>query len=186
MTSRDPHAPNDRQAVAGGGAPRRPGRPGLVADARGRPVRVADPAARLLGRHDDLDHATLDAVMRDLADARIANLRTIRIGIAAVLVLLGAAIALVAISVALEGAAALADLRASLVLTGPAVATMVGAGVLAPALVARRRRLAGARDAWLRHGRCPGCTHRIAEVPPAEGLLTCPECGAAWPAVPAP
>lgn len=170
--------------------PRRPTVLGEVADANGRRVRVVDPAGDwLLGRHGAVDAATLEGVMRDLdgdrARPHAASLRTLRVGIAAVAILLAASLALVAISIAVEGRAALADLRASLLLTGPAIAMMVGAGVVAPAVVARRRRLAGARDAWLRHGRCPACAYRIAEVPAAAGTRTCPECGAAWPADPA-
>lgn len=178
MEPRERHDPRDPTAL------------GEVADANGRRVRVADPAGDwFLGRHGSVDAATLDRVIRDLdggdARTRAASLRTLRIGIAAVAILLAASLALVAVSIAVEGPAAFADLRASLLLTGPAIAMMVGAGVVAPALVARRRRLAGARDAWLRHGRCPACTYPIAEVPAVAAARTCPECGAAWPVEPA-
>jgi hypothetical protein len=154
---------------------------GEVLDAYGRRVRVVDPAGDwLLGRHETVEMATLDRVMRELDRTHATSLRTLRIGIAAVTVLLVASVALVAISIAVEGAAAFADLRASLLFTGPAIAMMVGAGVVAPVLVARQRRLAGARDAWLRHGHCPACAYRIAEVTAVAGVRTCPECGAAW------
>ena len=128
MEPRERHDPRDPTAL------------GEVADANGRRVRVADPAGDwFLGRHGSVDAATLDRVMRDLdggdARTRAASLRTLRIGIAAVAVLLAASLALVAISIAVEGPAAFADLRASLLLTGPAIAMMVGAGVVAPARI---------------------------------------------------
>lgn len=144
---------------------------------------VVDPGVDWVrGRHDQIDLATLDHIMADLAGEARASRRLVVGGVGAVVGLTAVVAGLVAVDIAIEGRAAWRDLVASLIFTGPAMAMMAVAGILGPTLIARRRRLQGAREVTLRHGHCPHCGYRIAEVPPdpATGHTVCPECGAAW------
>lgn len=151
-------------------------------DDRGQPVVLTDPGVDwLLGRQDRIADKTARRIMEDLGVEATAGRRLIRRGIAFVLALVVLSGAAIGIDIALEGRAAADDLLASLIFTGPAVAAMLGAGVIAPIVIARRRRLSRTREIMLKNGHCPQCAYRLAGLPAgADSLITCPECGAAW------
>lgn len=156
---------------------------GSALDARGRRVTILDPGVDwLLGRDDQIDKATLDRIMTDLGVEARRSRRIILGGMAFVVALIIIAGVLIGVDVAKEGPSARQDLLQSLVYTGPAVFIMFVAGVATPIMIARRKRLAGAQAAMLRHGHCPHCGYRIAETPkdPKTGHAVCPECGSAW------
>ena len=153
------------------------------ADALGMPVRLVDPAMDWLrGTTDRIDKESSDRIMRELVGVHRAYRRSLLRGIACVIALFVIAAVAIAIDVAIEGRSALSDLLTSLIFTGPAVAAMLVAGIVVPAVRARRRRLSGVRDVMLRNARCPQCVYPIGGILQDEttGLVTCPECGAAW------
>jgi len=152
-------------------------------DALGRPVRLVDPAIDWLrGTTDRIDKESSDRIMRELVGVHRAYRRSLLRGIACVIALVVIAAAGIAIDIAIEGRSALSDLLSSLIFTGPAVAAMLVAGIVVPAVRARRRRLSGVRNVMLRNARCPQCVYPIGGSlhEATTGLVTCPECGAAW------
>lgn len=120
--------------------------------------------------------------MCELLGVHRAYRRSLLRGIACVVALFMVAAAAIAIDIAIEGRSALSDLLSSLMFSGPAVAAMFVAGIVVPAVRARRRRLCGVRDVMLRNARCPQCAYPIGGIlqDANTGLVTCPECGAAW------
>lgn len=156
---------------------------GFVTDAAGRRVRVLDPGANgLLNSDARFDRLTLERVAREVGIEERAGRRLVIGGVCVVLGLTLIAGIAIAVDIMIEGRAALRDLVGSLFLTGPGVAVMLGDGVITPIVVARRRRLACARQALLRCGHCPHCGYRIEELPPdpRTGWVRCPECACAW------
>lgn len=156
---------------------------GFVTDAAGRRVRVLDPGVDwLLNSDDRFDRPTLERVAREVGIEERAGRRLIIGGVCVVLGLTFIAGIAIAVDIIIEGRGALRDLVGSLFLTGPGVAVMLGVGVITPIVVARRRRLACARQALLRCGRCPHCGYQIAGLPPdpQTGWVHCPECSCAW------
>lgn len=154
-----------------------------AADALGRPVRLVDPAVDWLrGTTDRIDPESSHRIMHELVGVHRAYRRSLLRGIACVIALFLIAAALIAIDIAIEGQSAISDLLSSLIFTGPAVFAMLVAGIVVPAVRARRRRLSGVRDVMLRNARCPQCVYPISGILQDEttGLVTCPECGAAW------
>lgn len=157
--------------------------PGFVTDAAGRRVRVLDPGVDwLLNSDDRFDRPTLERVAQEVGIEARAGRRLIIGGVCVVLGLTLVAGIAIAVDIMIEGPGALRDLVGSLFLTGPGVAVMLGVGVITPIVVARRRRLACARQALLRCGHCPHCGYRIDGLPPDPemGWIRCPECACAW------
>lgn len=153
---------------------------GTIRDEQGRAVRVLDPMLDwATGRQDRIRRKTLEAVVRELSGAALPDRRVIVAGVAIV----GAGVVLVAatigVSIYREGAAAAADLRQALLITGPAVVPMLIASVIVPFFVARRRRLAAARDVLLRHALCPHCGYDLSGAA-GSTTITCPECACVW------
>ena len=176
---------------AGEGEPTRAVRSGIgsVADARGRRVALRDPAVDwLVGDRRGMDPATAEAIMHELEGGLRSSRRRVLVGMLGFVVLVVVAVGALVVSIAVEGGAAWRDFVGSLTLTGPAVLLMLCAGVVVPVVLARRSRLARSCEVLLRHGRCPHCGYRIAEVAadPATGHTVCPECGCAWRAPHAP
>lgn len=152
-------------------------------DALGRPVRLVDPAIDWLrGTTERIDQESSDRIMRELVGVHRTYRRSLLWGVAFVIGLFLVVAAAIGIDIAIEGRSALSDLLSSLLFTGPAVVATFVAGIVVPAVRARRRRLCGVRDVMLRNARCPQCVYPIGGIlqDAKTGLVTCPECGAAW------
>jgi len=162
----------------------------MVADGRGRPVRLLDPyrawlagglAGGLAGDGSEIPRETLDRIVADASEGAARDRRVILWGVGvlvAAVVITGGGIAA---SVVRGGPSAMQDLVSSLWFTGPALVPMLVVGVWLPLWGARRRRLTRVMGAMLRHGHCPGCGYSLAGLSAGgDGLVACPECGAAW------
>lgn len=156
---------------------------GTISDAAGRRVTLLDPAVDwLLGNRERMDQETAERIMTELSGEARASHRLLLGGITVVAGLTIAAAGALAISIAIEGRSAWQDAVGSLVFTAPAVTMMLVAGVVVPIIVARKRRLSRSCEAMLRHGHCPHCGYRIADIPAQAqtGHTICPECGCEW------
>ncbi|MCC6677252.1 MAG: hypothetical protein IT436_08910 [Phycisphaerales bacterium] len=158
-----------------------PVRLGTIRDDRGRSVALLDPMADwAAGRHDRIRKEVLDSIIRELSGGHLPSRRLIVGGAIAVAGMILLAAAAIGLDIYHEGAAAAADLRRSLFITVPAVVPMLIAAIVVPVLAARRKRLAAARDALLRHSTCPHCGYDLSGARSDGGAAVCPECGCAW------